>query len=146
MVLRFERWCGTAEYGSPEGRSHYPTFYTFSPKHLKRLLAEPRTVLQELQLEDCVVDGQRIGRQFNLCRSTAGIDDHCPLFGRTLVGDTPLRPFPVLTVRRERKRRAPYEGSVDANWISAIRQESMFPPAPDTLDTLAGDDADVIPF
>ena len=146
VVLRFERWCGTAEYGSPEGRSHYPTFYTFSARHLRQLLTQPRQVLQQLELEDCEVDGRRIGRQFTVTRRTAGVNDRCPLFTRTLVGDAPLKPFPVLTVRRKRKPRPAYKGPIDKSWISEIRQEFLFTPPPDALDGLANEGGDGIPF
>ena len=141
VVLRFERWCGTAEYGSPEGRSHYPTFYTFSPKHLKLLLKDPRQVLQQLGLEDCEVGGRHIGRQFNLRRSVAGIDPKAPLFHRVVVGGTQLHPFPVLTIRRKRKLRPPYAGVVEP-----FRQEQLIPPPSDPLSTLAGEDDEDFPF
>lgn len=140
VVLCFERWCGTAEYLNPESRLGYPAFYTFSPRHLKQLLKEPRRVLQQLELEDCEVDGQRIGRQFNMRRFTAGVGPNGPLFHRVMVGDTSLAPFPVLTIRRKRKQRPPYLGPVEP-----FRQELLIPPPPDPLSELAGDDED-IPF
>ncbi len=148
VVLRFERWCGTAEYLDPEARTGYPTFYTFSPKYLKLLLADPRSVLRELELEDCTIDGQHIKRQFSIHRFTASVGDRGPLFPSLSVGDTPIQPFPVLTIRRKRKLRPPYTGPVDMSWRGVAQQEYLIQPPADPLEALAnggGDDED-IPF
>ena len=69
------------------------------------------------------------------------------MFPSLSVGDTPIQPFPVLTIRRKRKPRAPYTGPVDMSWRGVAQQEYLIPPPADQLADLAnGYDDEALPF
>jgi len=129
-LLRFNGWCGTAEYEN--GRVHYPCFYTTGPRHMRALLRAPARALEEMGLD---VSRFRV-------RKWIAPSPEAPLLTRVFVGETPLTPFPVTSIIRPRRRRAGYDGPIDPSWKSLIRQEHLFAPEPDMLDNLAEE----IPF
>lgn len=131
LVLGFDRWCGTAEYTGETRRQQYPTFYTMSSRHMNLMMEDPAAVLEELGLPR---------RRFSITRRTYGEVDY-PLFQRILVGEQPLTPFPVVSIRHKRHKRPCYTGPVDMSWISHVKQEDLFPGSepPDMLNDLTGE-------
>jgi hypothetical protein len=130
IVLKFEQWIGTVEYGVPGvTRGYYPPFFPISSKHLKLLIEGPRICLREMGLDACryKVEVKEVGKGLRVNGST-------------------MKPFTLLSIRRIRHPRDNYQGPTDRSWLSGVKQPELFEgnKRMDPLEQLA--DEDDFPF
>lgn len=126
IILRFQSWMGTVEYGDPNGvdsRQYYPQFYPITSKHLRKLQENPRKHLRAMGLK---------ARNFTVERKMVGE-------GMKVNGSF-VEPFMMLTLRRKRRQRKAYTGFVDESWFTRAKQKEFFSREKDVLDQLANED------
>ena len=128
VVLAFDFWVGTVEYGDwHSGRQYYPHFYPISSRHIRMLMDDPRTCLKQM--------GLNTGRYSVVHRQAAE---------SLIIDETRAEAFPVLEVRGKRHERFGYHGPIDESWLTRMTQTAIFEEAENDI---LGDLADgEIPF
>jgi hypothetical protein len=123
VVLGFDKWVGTVEYGSEDhGRQYYPPFYPISSRYLRVLRNDPRTCLAQMGLEPFRFSV--INREMD-----TGV----------FVDGTEINGFPIMEIKRKRGRRRGYNGMVDESWLTKISQREIFTRGTDVLGDLASE-------
>lgn len=124
VVLAFERWVGTVEYGDwNSGRQYYPHFYPISSRHVRQLMEHPRQCLTEMGLNTA---------RYSVVEHQAAEN--------LVIDETKAEAFPVLEIQTRRHLRSGYHGPVDESWLTKVRQAEIFSTEPDILGGLADDE------